>query len=206
MKLSVYLFTTVLCSFLLCSCGSSKNGTISPAKVSPQKTKITKDECQILAEQKPETRAYGRASSYDLSTAVEYAELDARAKFARAIASKILTAQSRDNVSYDKAATNANGTRYVRDEGAKRNSTAEGIAKEVIRNAVVINTSQYQLADGSYETWVCLEYRDGVAKLANEISRKVEQQISDEDRLKMNFEFEKFRKHIEEELQNMKAE
>ena len=94
----------------------------------------------------------------------------------------------------------------VRDEGAKRNSRAEGIAEEVIRNAVVINTSQYQLADGSYEAWVCLEYREGVAQLANEISKKVEQQISDEDRLKMNFEFEKFRKHIEEELKSMKAE
>jgi len=205
MKLKTLLFS-LSCGILLCSCGSSKNGVISPAKVSPQKTKITKDECQVLAEKKPETRAYGRGSSYDLSTAEEYAELDARAKFARAIASKIVSAQSRDHIGYDKAATNANGTGMVRDEGAKRNSRAEGIAEEVIRNAVVINTSQYQLADGSYEAWVCLEYREGVAQLANEISKKVEQQISDEDRLKMNFEFEKFRKHIEEELKSMKAE
>jgi hypothetical protein len=40
-----------------------------------------------------------------------------------------------------------------------------------------------------------------VAELATAITKRVEQKISDEQKLKMNFEFEQYRKRIEEELE-----
>ena len=60
--------------------------------------------------------------------------------------------------------------------------------------------------DGSYQVFVCLEYQAGVAQLAKDLAKKVEQQVSDEERMKMNFEFEKFRQRVEEELKKSKAE
>ena len=55
-------------------------------------------------------------------------------------------------------------------------------------------------ADGSYQVFVCLEYKDGLSKMADDIVEKVRQQIPDDDRIKMQYEFQKFRERIEAEL------
>ena len=60
--------------------------------------------------------------------------------------------------------------------------------------------------DGSYQVFVCLEYQAGVGQLAKDVANKVKQQVSDEDRMKMNFEYEKFRQRVEEEMRKAKAE
>lgn len=74
------------------------------------------------------------------------------------------------------------------------------IAEETIKNTVIIKTSQYMQADGSYQVFVCLEYKDGLSKMADDIVEKVRQQIPDDDRIKMQYEFQKFRERIEAEL------
>lgn len=59
------------------------------------------------------------------------------------------------------------------------------------------------MQDGSYQVFVCMEYKEGVAKMAEEITNKVKQRVSDEDRMKMEFEFSKFRERMQEELKRM---
>lgn len=186
----------------LASCGSHKTTTM----VTPDKVKIELDECQELAQAKPAIRAWGEGVNYRLSRATSYAELQARARFARSIASAIKTAQSEEGLSYDKASTDGENGANVRDEGSKGNDLAQSIAETTVKNAVIIKTSQYQKKDGSYQVFVCLEYQDGVGKLASDVTKKVQQQVSDEDRLKMNFEFEKFRQRVEDELKKSKGE
>ena len=187
---------------ILVSCGSTKSLTTT----GPQKVKIALDECQELAQQKPAIRAWGEGINYGLSEATEYAELSARAKFARALATAIKTAQSSDNAGHRKASTDGKTGSNVRDEAAKQNSMSIAVAEETVRNAVIIKTSQYQQMDGSYQVFVCLEYQAGVAQLAKDLTKKVEQQVSDDERMKNNFEFEKFRLRVEEELKKSKAE
>jgi hypothetical protein len=64
----------------------------------------------------------------------------------------------------------------------------------------VIKTYKLLLPNRQYDYWVCLEYQGDVAQMAADIAKKVEQRISDEQRFKMNFEFEQYRKRIEAEL------
>ena len=187
---------------ILGSCGSSKTVPMT----GPTKVKLALDECQELAQQKPAIRAWGEGINFGLSEATEYAELSARSKFARAIASAVKTAQSTDNASYRKSSSDGQNGSTVRDEGAKQNSMSISIAEEVVKNAVIIKTSQYQQIDGSYQVFVCLEYQAGVGQLAKDLTKKVDQQISNEERMKMNFEFEKFRQRVEEELNKSKAQ
>ena len=88
----------------------------------------------------------------------------------------------------------------VRDEGSNSNEMTLQVAEETIKNTVIIKTSQYLQADGSYQVFVCLEYKDGVSKLADDIVDNVKQRIPDEERIKMQYEFQKFRDRVEEEL------
>lgn len=197
-----YFSFAVFMVLVLASCASSK----PVAMTGPTKVKLALDECQELAQQKPAIRAWGEGINFGLSEATEYAELSARSKFARALASAVKTAQSTDNAGYRKASSDGKNGANVRDEAAKQNSMSISVAEETVKNAVIIKTSQYQQIDGSYQVFVCLEYQAGVAQLAKDLTKKVEQQVSDEERMKMNFEFEKFRQRVEEELKKSKAE
>lgn len=191
-------------AFVLSSCGGSKQ-TIAPSNL-PARTKIAKDECQLLQEKRPEIRAWGEGISYSLSSASNAAELQARAKFARALNAKVKAIEGSQNFDYNKSSTNGREGATVRDEGANRNGMQLSDAEEVIRNAVIINTSQFMLQDGSYQVFVCLEYKEGVAKMAEDITEKVKQRVSDEDRIKMQYEFQKFRELIEKELKTMNTD
>ena len=57
-----------------------------------------------------------------------------------------------------------------------------------------------------YTVFVCLEYNGDIVKLSKEIANKVSQKISDEQRMKIDFELENFEKEIEKELGNNTTE
>lgn len=195
----------IVLAFVFAACGTSKQ-TVQQQSSIPSKMKIALDECQILVEQKPEVRAWGEGINYSLSSASNAAELQARSKFARAIASKIKAAEENSGLSYRQASTDSKQGQNVRDEAGNYNEYQLSIAEETVKNTVIIKTSQYMLQDGSYQVFVCLEYKDGVSKMAEEITEKVKQQVSDDDRLKMQYEFQKFRERVEEELKKSNAE
>lgn len=201
----IYLIGSVVLTIVFAACGASKQAVQQQSSI-PSKMKIALDECQILVEQKPEVRAWGEGINYSLSSASNAAELQARSKFARAIASKIKAAEENSGLSYRQASTDSKQGQNVRDEAGNYNEYQLSIAEETVKNTVIIKTSQYMLQDGSYQVFVCLEYKDGVSKMAEEITEKVKQQVSDDDRLKMQYEFQKFRERVEEELKKSNAE
>ncbi|MEF2683648.1 MAG: hypothetical protein U0N13_07905 [Parabacteroides johnsonii] len=195
-----FITAGLIMSLMLSGCGGARKTTDTQQWRGPSKVKIELDECQVMAQQKPELRTWGEGINFRLSTASNYAEMQARGKFARAIASKIKTAQEESGFSYRKSSSNQNESASVRDEGENSNDMTLQIAEETIKNTVIIKTSQYMQADGSYQVFVCLEYKDGLSKMADDIVEKVQQQIPDDDRIKMQYEFQKFRERIEAEL------
>ncbi|MBC8601637.1 hypothetical protein H8784_07855 [Parabacteroides acidifaciens] len=197
-NLKGFIAIGIIASTVLCGCGGSKKATTQWS--GPSKMKIELDECQELAQQKPEVRSWGEGINFRLSTASNYAEMQARGKFARAIAAKIKTAQEESGFTYGKYSSNMKEGAGVRDEGSNSNEMTLQVAEETIKNTVIIKTSQYLQADGSYQVFVCLEYKDGVSKLADDIVDNVKQRIPDEERIKMQYEFQKFRDRVEEEL------
>ncbi len=200
MKTLKLLCIAFIAALAVSSCGSSKD-----ASYSPKKTKVSTDECVEYALKSPTTRSYGEGVSFSESTATNKAELEARAKFSRAISSSVKNALSQDDADYRKASSNGNKSSMGFDEGSKYNEMSISISENVIKNTAIVKTSKYLLKDGSYQVYVCLEYLGDISKMAEDITQKVNQQISDEERMKMNFEFEKFRQRVEEELKNSKA-
>lgn len=203
MKRFEAIVSTFIVVCLLSACGGSKQVLQSNT---PTKTKILLDECQELQQQKPEARAWGEGISFSLSSASNAAELQARSKFARAVASKIKACEGNESFGYRKSSTNTKEGATVRDEGAATNESQTSIAEAVIKNAVIVKTSQYMMQDGAYQVFVCLEYKNGIPQMADEITENVKQRISDEDRIKMQYEFQKFRERIEKELNKMNTD
>lgn len=180
------------------SCGGSKK--VALESTTGQKA-IEQDVCEKLQEEKPTLRAVGVGQHFKEATARNIAEAQARAQFARSLATKVKTSTSEEAgassvYSGDEATGNSVG-----DQIAKVNDFVDAVANEVVAGTVPIKISKYILPNKQYKVYVCLEYQKGVSELAAEVAKRVEQKIPDEQKLKMNFEFEQYRKRVEAELE-----
>jgi hypothetical protein len=188
---------TVTASIMIMACGSTKQSLQNTTG----QVAIEQDICEKLQEEKPLVRAVGTGQHFREATARNIAEVQARAQFARTLGPKIKASTADDgggNALYSGDDLSGNA---VDDQMAKINDFAQSIANEVVAGMVLIKTSKYMLPNKQYKVYVCLEYQKGVSEMATRIATKVEQKISDEQKLKMNFEFEQYRKRIEEELE-----
>ena len=190
--------TVMFISAIMTSCGGSK--PISRTDVTGF-VDIEKNECQKEADKKPALRAYGLGMHFREMTARNIAETQARAQFARAIASAITTSteeNANSNVAYDGDETGAN---IIVSQNAGVNDFARGVAEAEIKNTTIIMTCPtFNPTTKQYQVSVCIEYNESVAVLASNVTKKV-QKLSEERKLKMNFEFEQYRKRIEKTLE-----
>jgi hypothetical protein len=154
-----------------------------------------------MQEEKPTLRAVGIGQHFKESTARNIAEAQARAQFARSLATKVKTSTSEEAVGYEVYSGDVATGNSVSDQGSKVNDFVDAVANEVVAGTVPIKISKYILPNKQYKVYVCLEYQKGVSELAAEVAKRVEQKIPDEQKLKMNFEFEQYRKRVEAELE-----
>ncbi|MDO5418831.1 MAG: hypothetical protein Q4F50_02020 [Bacteroides sp.] len=204
MKLIKNLAMSIIAAGIFSACGGSKQAATTTKSNVVQESYQELDRCEKYALQKPGSRAVGEGYDYRVSYAKTYAEGQARAEMRRKIEAAILSASSEDGDGYEKHASSGNEGASVRDEGAKKNIATTQIAEGIVKNTAVVEMSKYVRNDGSYHVYVCIEYMDGISKMAENIAKQVEQQVSDDERMKMNFEFEKFRERIENELKKQK--
>lgn len=193
------LFMSAISFFALTGCKTSKNVSSSLGAV-----EIPQNICETLAQEKPATRAYGKGTHFNEMTAKNIAAAQARRDFANAIMAKIKTATSGDASSYEVYSGDSNSGNAESDQANKNNDSFLSIAEGIVSNTAIIKSVKFLLPNKQYEYWVCIEYLDGVSEMATKITKEVEQRISDEEKLKMNFEFEQFRKRMESELESMK--
>ncbi len=205
MKTFKSILASVLFTMLLSSCGGSKQaatpgGSTKGTNETAWGLDVELNECQLLTEEKPATRAYGEGVNARLSYAKAYAEGQARATLARAVASKIKAATKESDLQWNKYAGNATDGQTVTDEGSKADGLTHQIAEELIENAVIIKTNQYIQPNRQYHVFVCVEYQGEASQLCKKTVQKIEQQVSDEDRIKMEYQFKKFEESLEKEF------
>ena len=199
MKKIIVLFASI--ALLCASCSSSK--------ASIEGKKMEKSEQQKLAEAKPAVRAWGEATQFNQSFAKTYAEGQARAEFARKLATLVQTASRQATDGADIAHSDGENSSQGHDQGITSNAFAQQVADGLVSGLTVISTDTYKLKDGQYHVFVCMEWQGSVDKMAQEMTknyrRRVEQQVSDEDRAKMEVRYEEFRKSIEEQLKRLQG-
>lgn len=188
---------------LLCSASCSSH------KASIEGQKMEKSEQQKLAEAKPACRSWGEATQFNQSFAKTYAEGQARAEFARKLASMVQTASHQATDGTDLAHSNSEESSQGHDQGITSNAFAQQVADGMVSGLTVISSDTYKLRDGQYHVFVCMEWQGSVEQLAQDIAKnfrkRVEQQVSDQDRAKMEVRYQEFLKSIEEQLKRLQG-
>lgn len=202
MKLRNLLFLSILVVFLfLTSCGSSKSA--QGGGVNPYGEAVFVDICQTMAEEKPQTRAYGEAEHFNMSTAKNLAAMEARAEFSDRVAVAIRKALEKSTVMDKQNFADDNKGAGVADGLGVSNEQIESLSKNVISNTMIIKTSSYYNKNKMYHVFVCVEYADGLDGMAKDIANGIKQQIPDEKKVELEYRIEEFRKNINEELEDM---
>jgi hypothetical protein len=187
----------IVAGVIVSSCGSKKQSLQSTTG----QVAIEQDICEKMQEENPVMRETGTGEHFKEEVAQGEAELHARGKFARRIATEIITEmrlQASGDYLYSGDTQSGNS---VQDEDAELNSVTESLTHENVLSMVVKKVSKYNLPNRRYKVYVCMEYDKSMAELAETIAKQVDQRISDEVKAKRDYRYEKFRKEMEEKLQ-----
>lgn len=180
------------------ACKSQKEAT------TPGEVAIKVDQCIELQEQAPDRRAWGEGTDYTMSDATAYAQASARTNFAYMIETAVEAGTSHSTQKFNKASSDGENGGLVSDRTGLDKNLYSVVAQQIVKNTTIIKTSPYKQKDGQYHVYVCIEYRGSVGDMANSIASKVEEQLSDEEKMRIQFDYQQFKKEIEEQLKNMK--
>lgn len=161
--------------------------------------KLTEAEKYALKE--PGKRASGKGGSSRESAAMSRARLEARAAFAESISSSILSAAKACGFDLTQYAGDDEEGHEMTDGGEKQNNLIKSLAQQVIEGSPVVKTNKYyNKKTRRFTIFVCLEYNGEVSKLAKDMTERVKQKVSDDDRMKIEYNLDKFEKEIENQL------
>lgn len=181
------------------SCGSQKPSTSQAPKSAINSAigqAIPEEPCMALAEEAPTIRKYGNGTHFKESTARNIAEAQARAAFARSIASAITTGTEEIGVSLEKYAGDNESGSSVSDQSGESNDFVMSIAQEVVRNTHPIKTTRYLKSNNQYNVYVCLEYMGTENQMIEKAESALKDKISPEDRQKIEKRHDDFRQRV----------
>lgn len=211
MKKNMFIVATIIVAamgFTACSSSKAVNKTTKALHQKEVEVQMTKSE--ELAFEKPATRDFGDGTNFNLSFAKTFAEGQARAAFQRKVEALVQTASEEALTAYQQANTNGVESSIVSDQDIKSGAFAKQLAEGVLKNTAVIHTDKFKKADGQYHVYVCIEYRgdvnDMVENMVAAAQKRIPQQVSDEDRIKIQFEIEQFKKKLEEDFNRLREE
>lgn len=187
-----------IASMILTGCKSSK------PVASDGEVAIKVDQCIELQEQAPERRAWGEGTDYTMTDATAYAQASARTNFAYMLEAAVEAGTSNSAQKYNKASSDGENGGIVSDRTGLNKNFYSVVTQQIVKNTAVIKTSPYKQKDGQYHVYVCIEYRGAVGEMAESITSKVNEQLSEEEKLRIQFDYQQFKKEIEEQLKNMK--
>lgn len=199
MKKILFSFVAVAMMFGLYSCGGTAKTVVAE---NPDGQGIVLAKSQSIAIQAPGKRAFGKGVSFDESTACRLAELDARTRFSNALNTAITSAIENASVEIKQYAGGNNDGMSNKDGGGKSISFESSISANIVRNMHVIMMDKFFGKDRQYTIYVCLEYQGSPSDIANEVTEQIKQRVSDTDREKIDSELNRFRKEIENKLNN----
>lgn len=203
-KITKILLAATMILPMLTSCSSSKKVTAVADEV-----EIKQSRCEKLAYEKPVLRAWGEGTYSDQSTAFRLAQNAARNNFASNIETMVENATDQETVAYKKFNSNGTESSQSSDQGSKVNDLARSISSQLLKGIGVIDSETRKTKDNQYHIYVCVEYNGSITELASKMKNAAEsaigQQVSDEERAKINIELEDFRKRIEEQLNHLRG-
>lgn len=196
MKKILYLVIATMVVGGFTSCGSQR----AVSRKSLTGDIAIKDEpCEEYAMKKPTKRASGMGLHFQETTARNLAELNARAQLARALQTCIESASSSYSGGTTLFTVNEEGVGVsINDQSATVDDREASLAKELVQGAPVVKISKYKTPDNQFRVFVCVEYSEEVVEMAAKVAKVFNERLTPEQKMKVKFDEEMFRKKVEE--------
>lgn len=198
------VFTVLACAMV--SCGSQKQVAANTDSGIGEET-ITVPALQMkLDARKGELRGYGTYNDSDMGYAYRGANANARADVSEQIASKLQSAIDLVKMKYGKGINDVDRSDNVKDTNEADKFNVTQIADEVVVGAKAIKVNTYKQKNGTFTTHVCVEVdSDMIAEqIAN--NKKLESLLTDEEKMKIDFDREQFKKEMKRLFDEYKEE
>ncbi|MBR5829899.1 MAG: LPP20 family lipoprotein [Tidjanibacter sp.] len=166
------------------------------------RVEVKLSEAQEYANSAPKgvLRAVGEATGVEQGWTAREATAMARANLAEQISAKVISGVEMYRNSYTKTAITKDEVKTVKDsEGGDQQSILQ-VCEQSVSGARPVKTSTYMLPNGTYQIFVCVEADvESVAQYVTE-NDTVQQLISDDERVKIEYNRDQFRQRINEAL------
>ena len=169
-------------------------------------TEIKKTETELYAEQAPGKRSAANGQAFTKEAAEQLARNNARAKFAEAIETAVISAAKTVYGETSAFSADEKNSEMGTDGGQKQSTFAQSVAQQVIANTNVVKTQTFRAKNNRYTVFVCLEYNGEVSELAANIAQQVKQRVSDKERNRIESDLQKFEEEVKFELFKNKQE
>lgn len=190
MKKIIFTATAVLSAlFLVSSCGSSKKAATSLG------VEEMKSPAQTYAEEAPKgvQRAWASFNDFDGTVAVRGASALARGELATQISTYVKQAIDIYRSKYLQNVTDSKRDyRQVADGEGKSSDQVQSIASEVVKGSRVVKSNTYVQKDNTRTAYVCVEIDVDLIIEDIKNDQRIEKLISDDDKLKIDFDRERF--------------
>ena len=197
MKKLMVLLAGAGATALFSACGTSQKTTSGGNSNSPYGSVQESNICIELQEQDPVRRKYGMGQNFKESTAGNIAEAQARGAFARQIRSAVISATDELGLSMSKYSDNGQQGTSQSDATSTTADWSNNISMAVINNVVPIKTLRYyDSTKQRFTVFKCLEYQGSIDDMVSKIVKAIEDQISPEDKSKIEAKGDKFRQSI----------
>lgn len=204
-KLKVLSFTLLMGLFVgFASCSSSKE-TYAGLGLEKEKSPA-----QIYWEANTKIRAYGHGTRLNESVAANIAESDARARMARSIEVAVKNAIEKYYKDHEKSIVNGTEAKSAYDAISTNEEHTQQLASQILKNVNIVKYNAYLQKNGETTVHLCLEYAGGENALVEAITEavfddeKIKNQLSDDEKAKMDQSRKEFKKHVYDSLDSIK--
>lgn len=161
---------------------------------------VKKTDTELYAEQAPGKRSAANGQAFTKEAAEQLARNNARAKFAEAIETAVISAAKTVYGEMSEFAADEESGESGTEGGQKQYTLAQSIAEQAIANTNVVKTQTFRANNNRYTVFVCLEYNGEVAELAANIAQQVKQRVSEKSRQRIESDLSKFEEEVKFEL------
>ena len=191
--------------FAITSCGSSKK-VVKEEQDAPFGKKIVASECLLYAMDAPKgvLRAFGEGVDTEYGYAYRFAAAQARDEIARILKTQLESGISLYRKTYSVGNTTRDESKVNKDKMGENEDLITSICSSSVSGAKVVKSDQYyNEKNGEYTIHVCVEM-DTEVVLNNLDYDKIEQLISDEQRLEIDFNKDQFKKQLKADIEAYK--
>lgn len=201
MKKFHLIAAAILAGGMLASCGASKSVATDAPKSG--KTVVVASEAQQYAEDAPKgvLRAWGEYTGDEYGFTKRYADALARATLAEQVSVKVVSGVEMYRNSMRKGNITKEGATSVRDTEGQDQQRIFQVCEEFLKGASIVKTSAFQLENGLYQIVVCAEADTKALVEYLSDQEEVVQLISENERIQIEYNRDKFRETITAELE-----